>query len=155
MPTGIFERTKEHGEKISKALTGRVISETHKSNCQCFCCKNQRGEFKHSEEAKRKISEANIGSNHPNWKGGKKKDAGGYIFIWKPDHPRSDIKGYVHRSYLVAEKTLGRYLYLNEITHHKNEIRDDDRPENIEVTTLPKHTSFHRRKQIEERKRSE
>lgn len=146
MPTGIFERTKEHGEKISKALTGRIISETHKSNCQCFCCRNKRGEFKHSKKTKRKISEANIGSNHPNWKGGIKKDSKGYIYIWEPNHPRANSnKGYVGRSCLIAEEMLGRYLFPNEIAHHKNEIKDDDRPENIEVKKSRSiHTKYHR-----------
>lgn len=86
----------------------------------------------------------NTGKDHWNWKGGIMHSFG-YVFIKKPDHPRAIKRGYVHRSYLVAEKTLGRYLYPHEITHHKNEIKDDDRPENIEVTTNSKHTSFHRK----------
>lgn len=85
----------------------------------------------------------NTGKNHPKWKGGIYQDPDGYIRIKKPNHPRVDMQGYVRRSHLVAEKTIGRYLYPSEMTHHENEIRDDDRPENIKVTTRGKHASLH------------
>ncbi len=108
----------------------------------------------HSEEAKRKMSEAHKGKNHPfygkrgidaaNWKGGQVM-RGGYIFVFLPDHPEANCSGYVRKSHLIAEEKLGRYLYPDEITHHKNEIKNDDRPENIEVTTQSKHASFHRK----------
>lgn len=86
----------------------------------------------------------NTGENNPFWKGGIIQDADGYVYILKPEHPGATKTGYVKRSHLVAEKMLGRYLYPDEITHHKNGIRNDDRPENIKVTTRKKHVSFHR-----------
>ncbi len=55
----------------------------------------------------------------------------GYIYERKPDHPFADNQGYVRRSRLVIEKNLGRYLRPEEVTHHKNRIKDDDRLENI------------------------
>ena len=50
-----------------------------------------------------------------------------------PEHPRADSRGYVRRSLLIAEQKIGRALKPGEIVHHKNQQRDDDRPENLEV----------------------
>ena len=110
-----------------------------------------------SEETKRKIGEKSKlmkREKNSNWKGGQQIDGYGYIHILMPEHPRANKAGYVHRSHLVAEKTLGRYLYSNEIAHHKNGIVDDDRPENIEVTTQSKHTSFHNKQNEKNRRRN-
>ena len=38
---------------------------------------------------------------------------------------------------LVAEELLGRYLLDGETVHHRNDIRDDNRPENLELWTRP------------------
>lgn len=82
------------------------------------------------------------GDKNPNWKGGQSKHAKGYLYTRAPDHPRQ-WQGYVFEHILVAEETLGRYLQEDEIAHHKNGIRDDNRPENIEVLTNSEHTSYH------------
>jgi len=102
-----------------------------------------RAEAASTKRFQKKCSARNIGRNNPHWKGGIIQNPYGYVYIKKPEHPRATKYGYVKRSYLVAEETLGRYLYANEITHHKNGIRNDDRPENIKVITRGEHTSFH------------
>jgi hypothetical protein len=58
----------------------------------------------------------------------------GYVCVWAPpDHPRARTDGSILEHRLVAEQMLGRYLEEWEIVHHKNGLRTDNRPENLEV----------------------
>ena len=91
----------------------------------------------------------NVGPNNPVWKGGRTQMSTGYIRLAKPyveaNHP--DLlpliafnRGFfVHEHVLVMTKMLGRALYKNEVVHHKNGIRDDNRPENLELCTTATH----------------
>ncbi|MDA3832775.1 MAG: hypothetical protein PF495_05205 [Spirochaetales bacterium] len=66
-------------------------------------------------------------------KGGRYIGKGGYVYIFRPDHPWSTKKGYVLRSRLVMEQKLGRYLGNKEVVHHLNKKTDDDRTENLSL----------------------
>jgi len=75
---------------------------------------------------------------NPKWRGGMLRDQG-YIYILAPDHPRANRKGYVKRADLVLEQKLGRQLQPWEIAHHKDGVRDNDQPDNLEPVTNPRH----------------
>ncbi len=107
--------SEERRKNISKALTGRKLSAECKQKISNF--------FKN-----RLVREKN-----PMWRGGVRKSYDGYIFIHNRKHPSCDCNGYVKQSRLVMEKKLGRYLTRKEVVHHRNEIKDDDRIENLKL----------------------
>ena len=63
----------------------------------------------------------------------------GYVWVKAPGHHRANARGYVKRAILVMEEKLGRPLRPEEMVHHINEIRDDDRPENLEARSRAGH----------------
>jgi hypothetical protein len=89
----------------------------------------------HSEETKLKISKKRkekIGPKSSNWKGGK-MIVDGYVYIYSPTHPNKTKLGYVCEHRLVMEKLLGRYLTKKEVIHHKDENKQNNTPENLEL----------------------
>lgn len=56
----------------------------------------------------------------------------GYALKWAPTHPRAH-RGRVREHILAVEEQIGRLLVKGENVHHKNGIRDDNRPENLEL----------------------
>ncbi len=83
------------------------------------------------------------GEVHPMWKGGKIKTHGYYALL-RPDHPYADKRGYVFEHRLVMEKHLGRYLRRDEVVHHKNGKKDDNRLSNLVLMTRYEHDSAKR-----------
>lgn len=88
----------------------------------------------------------NIHKNHPNWKGGKRIENGYYV-VYSPKHPNS-YKGYMLEHRLVLEKKLGRYLHSNEIAHHNNGNKLDNRPQNISLHNRSSHAKYHKQLQL-------
>lgn len=79
------------------------------------------------------------------WKGGK-KNHGGYVMIMCKGHPHASRHGYVFEHRLVMEKHLGRHLRPDEVVHHRNGVKDDNRLENLEVATRSEHIAKHKAK---------
>jgi len=68
----------------------------------------------------------------------------GYISIHYPSHPKSGNQGYIDEHIIILERKLGRYLKVNEICHHINGQKDDNRPENLIAVSHSKHSQLHR-----------
>ena len=61
-------------------------------------------------------------------------DTNGYVHIMVGiGHPMARTNGYAHEHRLVLAKELGRPLEKFEYAHHKNGVRNDNRPENLEL----------------------
>lgn len=83
------------------------------------------------------------GDHHPNWKGGRIFLSIGYVKIWCPDHRLADCEGYVLEHRLVWESYNKASLLSNGVVHHINEVRSDNRPENLKAMTVKEHSILH------------
>ena len=87
------------------------------------------------------------GEENPNWKGAEPIQSGGYIQITLEQdnlyYPMTSKQGRVLEHRLIMAKALGRCLQAWEIVHHKNGIKDDNRLENLELTTKGTHIREH------------
>ena len=92
---------------------------------------------------RRDISQANKGISRPRmsgplnsrWKGGRRKDKDGYIILWNANSKYHYVLE--HRD--IMEKELKRKLNSNELVHHLNGIRDDNRIENLVIVNSHNH----------------
>lgn len=77
------------------------------------------------------------------WKGGRFKDKDGYVLVSLSSDsaflPMANQSGYVFEHRLVLARYLKKCLQPNEIVHHLNGIRDDNRLENLALTTAHHH----------------
>lgn len=87
--------------------------------------------------------------NSGNWKGGRIVQ-NGYYMVRCPNHPKAML-GYVYEHRLVMEQHIGHYLEKDEIVHHKNRDKQDNRLENLEILTPSEHNKVHRKELNESR----
>lgn len=70
-----------------------------------------------------------------------------YRIIYMPEHPKamstSNWKGWVYEHIVVAEKFKGRSLAPNEVVHHLDFNRSNNRRENLLILDRGEHAKLH------------
>ena len=69
--------------------------------------------------------------------GTKYTDPRGYVMV------KVGLRKYQAEHRIVAEQALGRHLAAGEQVHHVNGVKDDNRPENLQVLTNTEHQRLH------------
>lgn len=105
-------------QKISKTLTGKILSESTK------------------KKLSKVLKGKNVGPKNGNWKGGIGK-TGRYVHLTVANGI------YISQHRYLMEKILSRKLLPNEVVHHINFRRDDNRLENLQVMDKSEHSTFH------------
>lgn len=127
------EKQREWCRRIGKARAGAKLTD------------DQKAAIAEKARGRRKRSDYEFG-------GHEKKRPDGYVKVYVPDHPNSTADGYVMKHTLVMERHIGRYLTPDEVVHHENHVRDDNRIENLRLMTVSEHMSMHNKKRHKKEK---
>lgn len=82
------------------------------------------------------------------WKGGR-HETSTYIFVWCPERNEDGSHHYAPEHRLKMEKKLGRKLSKDEVVHHRNGNKKDNRLSNLQLLTRGEHSRLHRKEEID------
>jgi len=123
----------EHIKNISKGRKGIKFSMSHRKALSLARKGKKRPD----------LSLSRMAEGNPAWKGGRTKDGNGYWVIHMPEHPYA-CQGKIKEHRLVMEKYLGKYLKPNEIVHHIDFDKTNNKIENLYLMEKGQHSKLHR-----------
>ncbi len=141
---------KQYGGQIKK---GQDIGRVHGIKyiwLGCASCGTERWvQIKHGKPSSLKCRRCNTSPEKIEmlrkmaWKGGRHITSNGYVAVAVPDNsPYVSMRNattYVMEHRLIVAKSLGRCLTKDEIVHHYNGIKDDNRLENLLLVSPDTH----------------
>jgi hypothetical protein len=96
-----------------------------------------------ANKANRFCKTAMHGKDHGMWKGGHHQAKSGYQLTYSPKHKFTNKKNYVPDHILVVEKA-GFFIQEKGQVHHINEIKSDNRVENLYLfPSFSEHCRYH------------
>lgn len=108
----------------------------------------RRGTPEHSKRLSEATTGRQVGTKSPKWKGGRMTQKDGYVRVLVKSGKANESDRYALEHRVVAEQKIGRPLHAGEVVHHINGVRDDNRPENLEVlTSVAEHRKLHVKKE--------
>jgi len=142
------------GRFCSKSCYNKFRHENRKfTKCICdFCGKEFLKRISEIRRSKHNYCSAECSNkrflnpeNNPRWNNGR-RTYNNYYALLRKNHPNADHAGYVYEHRLVMEERLGRYLTKEEVVHHINENKKDNRIKNLMLfanDTL--HKNYHKK----------
>jgi hypothetical protein len=85
----------------------------------------------------------------PTWKGGRqlftesRKNGSQYWYVFSPNHPNANCRGYVLEHRYVASQTIGRPIKEDEVVHHRDGNKLNNDPLNLEVRKRGGSNQYH------------
>lgn len=115
-----------------------LVPVLHRSK-QSIDHKAQRLGLKKTDELLFDNRSARRGEKSPTWKGGKTRSRKGYVVLRND----GDVI-FEHRA--VMEEHIGRKLTEDEVVHHINGDKTDNRLENLQLMTRGEHSTMHNKR---------
>lgn len=141
--TKIGVRAKMHqaGERFGHLTVLRLATEADSRNGLCWLCRCDCGNEKIIPGPRLRYEQIScgcrkfrqIGEESGKWKGGRYTAPNGYVYVRAKGHPNANKRGYALEHTIVMAEMIGRPLRKGESVHHKNGIKTDNRPENLEL----------------------